>query len=91
MQKVSVPNYGNFDNFDMTFVDLIGKPKTTINVNARIKAVRIKKSTREWFDGETAEKIHAQDNYTAKDFKSTKLYVDEGIYKEAQKVVQTLI
>ena len=61
-----------------------------VNVVAPFKIVRVKNNTSDWFDGEIAEKIHTRDKLS-KRFKLTKLYVDEEISKEAQKVVQNLI
>ena len=52
--------------------------------------VRVKNNTREWFDGEIADKMHTRDKLY-KRFKLTKLYADEEIYKEARNAVQNLI
>lgn len=56
-----IPNYDNFNNLDMTYGDLIDKPKSAINIDACIKAIRIKNNTRKWCNGETTEKIHTKD------------------------------
>ena len=49
---------------------------------APFKAVRVKNSTSECFDGGIADKIHMCDKLY-KRFKLTKLHVDDEIYKEA--------
>ena len=82
LERVSFPNYENFDNPDVTCIDFITWLDCAINALALFKTVRIKNNASEWFDGEIAEKIHARDKIYKK-FKSTKLHVDEEIYKEA--------
>ena len=66
------------------------RPDCVMNAIVPFKAVRIKKNASEWFDGETAEKMHTRDKLYKK-FKSTKLHVDEEIYKEARNTIQNLI
>ena len=61
-----------------------------MNAIVPFKAVRIKNNASEWFDGEIAEKMHTRDKLY-KRFKSTKLHVDEEIYKEARNTIQNLI
>ena len=62
----------------------IMRPDCVINAIAPFKTVRIKINASEWFDGEIAEKIHTRDKLYKK-FKSTKLHVDEEIYKNSSK------
>ena len=90
MEKVSVPNYDNFDNHDLAYSDFTSRLEGVINVVALIKTVRIKNNTREWFDGEIGEEIYKRDKLHKK-FKLTKLHVDENLYKEARNAVQNLI
>ena len=90
LERVSFPNYENFDNPDVACSDFITRLDCVINAVAPFKTVRIKNNASEWFDGEIAEKIHTRDKLYKK-FKSTKLHVDEEIYKEAQNTVQNLI
>ena len=66
------------------------RPDCVMNAIVSFKAVRIKNNASEWFDGETAEKMHTRDKLYKK-FKSTKLHVDEEIYKEARNTIQNLI
>lgn len=61
LQKVLIPYYDNFFNLDVTYGDLISKPKSAINIEASINVIRIKSNTRKWFDRETTEKIHTKD------------------------------
>ena len=88
--RVSFPNYENFDNLDIAYSDFVTRLDCAINAIAPFKTVRIKNNASEWFDGEIAEKIHTRDKLYKK-FKSTKLHVDEEIYKEARNTVQNLI
>ena len=90
LERVSFPNYENFDNPDVAYSDFITRLDCVINAVAPFKTVRIKNNASEWFDGEIAEKIHTRDKIYKK-FKSTKLHVDEEIYKEARNTVQNLI
>ena len=79
MEKVSIPNYDSFDNLDFAYSDFISRLESVINVVAApIKTVRIKNNTREWFDGEIAEKIYKRAKLYKK-FKLTKLHVDENL------------
>ena len=77
-------------NPDVAYSDFITRFECVINAIALFKTVRIKNNASEWFDGEIAEKIHTRDKLYKK-FKSTKLHVDEEIYKEARNTVQNLI
>ena len=63
---------------------------TVINAIAPSKTVRIKNNASGWFDGDIAQKIHTRDKLSKK-FKSTKLHVDEELYKEVWNTVQNLI
>ena len=57
---------------------------------APFKVLRVKNNTQEWFDSEVAEAIDLRDK-RLKHFKSTKLHVDEELYKEAKYQAQKLI
>ena len=70
--------------------DFITSPNCIVNAIAPFKTVSIKINASECFDEEIAEKIHTRDKLYKK-FKSTKLHVDEEIYKEARNTVQNLI
>ena len=80
MEKVSIPNYGSFDNPDIAYSEFISRFKSVINVIAPIESVRIrnKNNTRKWFDGEIADEIHNRDKSYEK-FKLTKLHADKDI------------
>ena len=47
LEKVSIPNYDNFDNPDLASSDVISRLESVINVVGPIKIVRIKNNTRE--------------------------------------------
>ena len=61
LERVSFPNYENFDNPDVAYSDFITRLDCVINAIAPFKTVRIKNNASEWFDGEIAEKIHTRD------------------------------
>ena len=90
LEKVSFPNYENFDNPGVAYNDFIIRLDCVINAIAPFKAVRIRKNSSQWFNGEIAEKMHTRDKLYKK-FKPKKLLVDEEIYKEARNTVQNLI
>ena len=90
LERVSFPNYENFDNPDVAYSYLNTRLKCVIIAIDPFKTVRIKNNASERFDQEIAEKLHTRDK-PYKKFKSTKLHVDEEIYKEARNTVQNLI
>ena len=54
LERVSFPNYENFDNPDVAYSDFITRLDCVINAIAPFKTVRIKNNASEWFDGEIA-------------------------------------
>ena len=90
LERVSFPSYENFDNPDVACSDFITSLDSVINAVVPFKTVRIKNNASERFDGEIAEKVHTRDKVDKK-FKSTKLHVDEEIYKEVRNTVQNFI
>ena len=78
LERVSFPNLENFNNPDIAYNDFI--IRLVMNAIAAFKSVKIKNNASEWFDGETAEKIHTRDKMYKK-YKSIKLHGDEEIYK----------
>ena len=61
LEKVSIPNYDRLDNLDLAYSGFIGRLESVISVAVPVKTVRIKNTTREWFDGEIAEEINKRD------------------------------
>ena len=90
LERALFPNYDNFHNPDIAYNNFINRLNCMVNFIAPFKTVRVKNNTSDWFDGEIANKIHMHDKLY-KRFKSTKLHVDEEIYKEARNVVLNLI
>ena len=54
-----------------------------VNKIAPFRDLRIKNNTQDWFDDEVAKAIKRREK-RLKHFKSTKLYIDEDLYKEAK-------
>ena len=50
---------------------------------APFKDLRLKKNTQDWFDYEVAKAMKFREK-RLKHFKSTKLHIDENLYKEAK-------
>ena len=90
LEKVSIPNYDNFDNPDLAYSDFTSRLENVINVVAPFKTVTIKNNTRKWFDGEIGEEVYKRDKMHEQ-FKLNKLYVDGDLYKEARDANQNLI
>ena len=61
LERISFPNYENFDNPDVDYSDFITRLDCVINAIAPLKTVRIKNNASEWFERETAEKTHTRD------------------------------
>ena len=56
---------------------------TVVDKTAPSKDLRIKNNTQDWFDDEVAKAIKLREK-RLKQFKSTKLHIDEDLYKEAK-------
>ena len=54
-----------------------------IDKTAPFKDLRIKNNTQDWFDDKVAADIKLREE-RLKPFKSTKLHIDEDLYKEAK-------
>ena len=50
---------------------------------APFEDLRIKNNTQDWFDDKVAKAIKIEREKRLKQFKSTKLYIDEDLHKEA--------
>ena len=61
LEKVSIPNYDNFDKPDLAYSDFTSRLESVINVVAPIKTATIKNNTRKWFDGEIGEEVYKRD------------------------------
>ena len=90
LKDLDFPNYENFIDIDIAYTDFTDKLKNLIDKLAPMKQTKIKNNNQEWFDGEIAEKIANREKLFKK-FKSSKLHVDEQIFKESQKEVRNLI
>ena len=63
-------------------LDLVKKFLSTVNKIAPLKDYRMKNNTHDWFDDEVAEVIKLRGK-NLKHFKSTKLQIDDELYKES--------
>ena len=88
LNNIAFPNYEEFS--DVNCSDLVNKIIQVINNIAPYKTIRVKNQSNEWFDGEFAEQISNRDKLFKK-FKTSKLHLDELIYKESKNRVQRLI
>ena len=90
VRSLNFPDYSIFSNVNIAYKDLVEKILSVVDKIAPFKVLRVKNSTQEWFDSEVAEAIDLRDK-RLKHFKSTKLHVDEELYKEAKYQAQKLI
>ena len=86
MERVSFPNYENFDNPDFAYSDFITLLHYVIDSIAPFKTFIVKTNTIEWVDGEIAEKIHTRDKLY-KRFKSARLLVDNIMCNTIKKLI----
>ena len=63
-------------------MDLVKKILSAVNKIAPLKDYRMKNNTHDWFDDEVAEAIKLREK-SLKHFKSTKLQIDDELYKES--------
>ena len=90
LQKVDFANYEQFSCIDAAYTDFLNILMKVVNEIASCKEIRIKNNTREWFDREIAELIHACEKLFL-EFKKSKLHIDEENYKKVKYQVQNLI
>ena len=79
-----------FNDVDITYSDFIQRITSVINKIAPFKEIRIKNYSHDWFDGEILDEIILRDKCLKK-FKSSRLNIDEQLYKEAKINVQKRI
>ena len=86
---INFPDYEYFNDveIDVVFIQHI---TSVINKIAPFKEIRIKNYFHDWFDGEILDEIILRDKRLKK-FKSSRLNIDEQLYKEAKINVQKVI
>ena len=90
LRKINFPDYNIFYNVNIAYLDLVGKILSVVNKIAPFKDLRIKHNTQDWFDDEVAEAIKLREK-RLKIFKSTRLHIDEELYKESKYLAVKLI
>ena len=66
--------------FPIAYLDLVEKIWSGVDKIAPFKDLRIKNNTQDWLDDEVVEAIKLTEK-RPKHFKSTKLHIDEELYK----------
>ncbi len=61
LNKISFPNYLNFENINNAFNDFSKKLVSLVNKIVPLKSFRVKGFTEDWFDGEIKESIRDRD------------------------------
>ena len=90
LRKIDFPDYSIFSNVNIAYKDIVDKIVSIIDKIAPYKDLRVKNNTQDWFDEEIAEAIRVRDKRLKK-FKSTKLHIDENLYREAKYLALKLI
>ena len=90
LNKINFPDYSKFTDINDAYSDFIGKVSLTIDKIAPMKEIRIKNSSKEWFDEEIMEEIEKRDKLLAK-FKKSRQPSDSQNYKIARNKVQGMI
>ena len=90
LNKINFPDYSKFTDINDAYSDFIGKVSFTIDKIAPMKEIRIKNSSKEWFDEEILEEIEKRDKLLAK-FKKCRQPSDSQNYKIARNKVQGMI
>ena len=83
LKKINFPNYNIFSNVNNAYLDLVQNILSVVDKIAPFKDLRIKNNTQDWFDDKVAKAIKIEREKRLKQFKSTKLYIDEDLHKEA--------
>ena len=90
LRMINFPDFEYFNDLYIVYSDFIQCITPVINKIAPFKEIRIKNYSRDWFDGKILDKIILR-NKCLKEFKVSRLNIDEQLYKEAKINVQKLI
>ena len=83
LKKINFRNCNIFSNVNIAYLGLVEKILSMVNKIAPFKDLIIKTNTQDWFDDEVAKALKLREK-CLKQFKSTKLHIDEGLNKEAK-------
>ena len=83
LKNINFPNYNIFSNVNIAYLDLVEKILSVVNKLAHFKDLRIENNAQDWFDDEVAKAIKLRGK-RLKQFKSTKLHIDDDLHKEAK-------
>ena len=90
LRKINFPDYSNFKDINDAFSDFTKNVTSVIDEVARLKEIRVKNNSQDWFDAEINEETERQDKSFAK-FKKSRLHRDNENYKKACHKVQHMI
>ena len=84
LREIQFPNFRNFENINEAYQTFLDKIMVIIDKLAPLKEIRVKGSSKPWFDADVIEKIHVRDKLRKK-YNKTKLQSDYDNFKNAQK------
>ena len=90
LTKINSHDYNIFSNVNIGFLDLFVKILSVVDKIASVKGLRMKNNTQDSFDDEVPEAIKLTETLL-KNFKSTKLHIDEALYNEPKYPAMKLI
>ena len=90
LQKIKFPNYRNFVCVNDAYKNFLEKIMEVIDKIAPMKEIRIKGSSKAWFDGEVIERINVRDKLKKK-FVKSKLKIDYDNFKNAQRQASQIV
>jgi len=90
LREIQLPNYRNFECINEAYQSFLEKIMVVIDKIAPLKKIRVKGSSKPWFDGEVIERIHVRDKLRKK-YNKTKLQSDYDNFKNAQKQAKQIV
>ena len=90
LTKFNFPDYNICSYVSIAYLDLVEKIFSVVDKIEPAKDIRIKNNTQDWFDDSAVEAINLREK-CLKNFKSTKLHIDQELSKESKYLAMKLI
>ena len=90
LTKFNFPDYNICSYVSIAYLDLVEKIFSVVDKIEPVKDIRIKNNTQDWFDDSAVKAINLREK-CLKNFKSTKLHIDQELSKESKYLAMKLI
>ena len=90
LTKFNFPDYNICSYVSIAYLDLVEKILSVVDKIEPFRDIRIKNNTQDWFDDSAVEAIKLREK-CLKNFKSTKLHIDQELSKEPKYLAMKLI